>query len=112
MSLKVYYIDDEADLCENFADYFATKEIEVTTFTDPSQALDRAKINPPDIVFIDYRMPGTTGDEMAKLIAADIPKYLITGDIYVKTEYQFNGCFNKPYILEDIQQVLNGLLSN
>lgn len=111
MPIKVYYIDDEEGLCKNFVDYFAIKEIEVTTFTDPNLAFDAAKINPPDILFIDYRLPGTTGDEVAKSMAADIPKYLITGDISVKTEYQFKALFNKPYNPEDIRQVLNGLLS-
>lgn len=110
MPLKVYYLDDEEDLCEIFVDYFASEAVEVTTFTAPSLAFDTAKINPPDILFIDYRLPGTTGDEVAKSMAADIPKYLITGDISVKTEYQFKAVFNKPYKPEDIQQVLDGFL--
>ena len=110
MPLKVYYLDDEEALCEIFVDFFASSNVEVTTFTDPSLALDAAKINPPDILFIDYRLPGTTGDEVAKSMAADIPKYLITGDISVRTEYKFKAIFHKPYKAEDIRKVLNGLL--
>ena len=110
MPIKVYYLDDEEALCEIFADYFASNQVEITTFTDLTKAIALTQTNPPDLFFIDYRLPGTTGDEVAKSMAADIPKYLITGDIIVKTEYQFKAVFNKPYKPEDIQQVLDGFL--
>ncbi len=110
MQLNIYYLDDEEALCEIFVDYFASKEVNVTTFIDPKVAIDAIKKSPPDILFIDYRLPSTTGDELAKRMAADIPKYLITGDIGVKTEYKFKAVFNKPYKPEDIQQILDGFL--
>lgn len=110
MPLKVYYLDDEEALCEIFVDYFASNAVNVTTFIDPKVAIDAIKKSPPDLLFVDYRLPDTTGDEVAKSIAADIPKYLITGDISIKTEYQFNAVFNKPYKPEDIQLVLDGFL--
>ena len=112
MPLKVYYIDDEESLCENFVDFFASEAVEVTTFTDPAKAIALTQTNPPDLFFIDFRLPSTTGDEVAKSIAADIPKYLITGDINVKTEYQFKAVFDKPYAPEDIQKVLDGFLKS
>ena len=110
MPIKVYYLDDEQALCENFADYFASEAVEVTTFTDPAKAIALTQTNPPDLFFVDFRLPSTTGDEVAKSIAADIPKYLITGDVSVKTEYKFKAVFNKPYKSEDILQVLDGFL--
>ena len=110
MPLKVYYLDDEQDLCEIFVDYFASNEVEVTTFTDPAKAIDASRESPPEVLFVDYRLPGTTGDEVAKSLAAEIPKYLITGDISVKAEYTFQAIFYKPYKPEDIQQVLDGFL--
>lgn len=110
MPLKVYYLDDEEALCENFEDYFASNDVEVTTFTDPAKAIVLTQTNPPDLFFIDFRLPSTTGDEVAKSMAADIPKYLITGDVNAKTKYKFKAVFNKPYRPEDIQQVLDGFL--
>lgn len=111
MQLKVFYIDDEEGLCENFFDFFSSKDIEVITFTDPKMAIDQAKTSPPDLLFIDYRLPGTTGDKVVQCMAAAIPKFLITGDISVATEYKFSGIFTKPYNHEDIQGVLDGFLS-
>jgi CheY-like chemotaxis protein len=106
MPLKIYYLDDEEALCENFFDYFTSKDVIVTTFTDPNVAIDIIKKNPPDIFFIDYRLPGTTGDEVAKVLDPLLPKFLITGDIYVKTEYPFNSIFSKPVSEEEIFKVI------
>ena len=39
MPFKVYYLDHEEALCENFLDYFANKNVEVTTFTDPAKVI-------------------------------------------------------------------------
>ena len=110
MPLEAYYLDDEEALCENFVDYFSSKDVEVTTFTDPLKTIAHSLNHPPDLIFVDYRLPGTTGDEVAKSLDASVPKYLITGDINVKTEHKFLEVFSKPYKPEDIQQVLDDFL--
>lgn len=110
MPLKIYYLDDEEALCENFVDYFSSEAVEVTIFTDPAKAIAHSHKNPPDVLFIDFRLPNTNGDEVAKSMVSDIPKYLITGDIGVKTEYKFKAVLNKPYKPEDIQKVLDTFL--
>lgn len=117
MPLKIYYLDDEEALCENFVDYFASNEVSVTTFVDPRVAIEAIKKNPPDLLFIDYRMPGTNGDEIAKALDPKIPKYLISGDISIKTEYKFDEVFSKPYeesvIMELISRhILKKILKN
>lgn len=45
MALKVYYIDDEPDLLELFADLFSSKEIEIKTFADPLKAVELSLIH-------------------------------------------------------------------
>ena len=89
---------------------FASIEINVTTFTDPNMALEVAEANPPDILFIDYRLQDITGDEVASKMAAEIPKYLITGDNFLKIDYSFKAILIKPYQPEEIQQVLDAFL--
>jgi len=97
MPINVYYLDDEEALCENFADYFSSPEVIVTTFVDPKFAIEAILKSPPDLLFIDYRLPGTTGDEVASLLDPKLPKFLITGDISYKFEYSFDKVFSKPY---------------
>ncbi len=110
MAIKVFYIEDEPELCELFVDFFATSDISIQVFQDPSQAIKEAKINPPDIFFIDYRLPGIYGDEVALLLDPKIPKYLITGELSVDSKYAFTGIINKPYKNEDIEDILKTVL--
>jgi FixJ family two-component response regulator len=96
MSLKVYYLDDEPDLCENLADILSSPEVTVETFQDAASLVSRCEKFKPDLIFLDYRLPGTTGDEVAQKLEPSIPKILITGDIHVQTNYQFVAVLPKP----------------
>ena len=59
MRLKVFYLDDEPDLCEMFQENFETPDIEIKTFTDPNKFLGEMKTNLPHVVFLDYSFPMT-----------------------------------------------------
>ncbi len=107
MSLKIIYLDDEPDLCECFSDEFASEKIEVTTFTDPKRAIAAALESPPDLIFLDFRLPGTTGNAVALAMPKEIPKYLITGESEVNTTYKFEFVFGKPLEIEAIQKVID-----
>jgi DNA-binding NtrC family response regulator len=111
MQLKVYYIDDEEALCENFSDYFSSAEVCVKTFNDPQAAINYIEKNPPDLLFIDYRLSGTTGDQVAMAMDPKLPKFLITGDASFKIKYKFNGVFPKPYTESAIAAVISSYLS-
>ena len=97
MPFKVYYLDDEPGLLEIFVETFSSKNIEITTFEDPVRAIEEIKKNPPDLFFIDYRLPKITGDKIAQAVSPTIPKALIAGEISVKTETKFDAVFEKPY---------------
>ena len=112
MSFNIYYLDDEPLLCDLFVDYFESDDISITTFTLPELALKAAADKAPDLFFIDYRLPGTTGDIVALELPADIPKVLITGEINPKPEYQFDKIFLKPYNSTLIQDYLDLALKN
>lgn len=110
MKLKVFYLDDEKVLCDLFSEEFSSNEIQITTFTEAQKILDEVKLNLPDVIFLDYRLPGINGDQVALKMKNDIPKYLISGDLQVKTTYPFVGIFQKPYFEDDLQKVLQDLL--
>ena len=96
MPFRVYYLDDEPDLCEIMADILSSTAVTVETFQDVASLLSRCEKVKPDLVFLDYRLPGTTGDEVAQKLDPTIPKVLITGDIQVQTTYQFIAVLEKP----------------
>jgi DNA-binding response OmpR family regulator len=111
MPLKVYYLDDEPDLCANFTDHFECEEIQVTTFLDAEKAISAVKDNPPDIFFIDYRLPGINGEEVAWITSDKIPKYLVTGESSVGTDYEFSGIIDKAHGIVEIRHILDEFLA-
>ncbi len=107
MPLKVYYLDDEPELVEIFKDSYSSKDFEITGFTQPDQAVKIIQENPPDVLFIDYRLPNTTGDRIAQKIDSTIPKALITGDLFLQPITHFDIIFKKPYDDDEIISFLN-----
>ena len=104
MRLKIYYLDDEDDLLEVFADTFSNADNTITTFSDPALALEAIRSSPPDLLFIDYRLPNTTGDEFAQKIDASIPKILMTGDTHLTLESKFETVLEKPYSVSEVRK--------
>jgi FixJ family two-component response regulator len=95
MPLKIVYLDDEVALCENFKDLHATQDVEIETFTSPELAIESIRANPPDVIFIDYRLPGTNGEQVAYALNVSKPIILITGELELKTNYPFHCIIQK-----------------
>lgn len=112
MQLKVYYVDDETDLLEMFQETYSTPEILINVFSDPQLALRTIESDPPDLIFLDYRLPNTTGDRMALQMSPGIRKALITGDLSVKLEAHFEKIFEKPTSPAMIEEYLQSVLAD
>ncbi len=96
MALKIFYVDDEPELCELFEDLFSENDVHIKSFPDPLQALEEINQNPPDLLFMDYRMPGLSGVELAHKTSVEIKKYLISGENNLRPDYPFEGILSKP----------------
>jgi DNA-binding response OmpR family regulator len=103
LSFKIYYLDDEPELLELFVDTFSEPGIEICIFNDVSAFHEAIQRRIPDLIFLDYRLSGTTGDEIALRLDPNLPKALITGDQQVKTKAFFEAQFAKPYRTEEIE---------
>jgi DNA-binding NtrC family response regulator len=110
--LKIFYIDDEIELCENFSDEFSSESVQINTFTDPQCAIELAQINPPDLLFIDFRLPGTNGELMAQRFDPSIPKFLVTGEITNINVTCFRDVFRKPLQRLKVLEVISILSKN
>ena len=106
MSLKIFYIDDELALLEVFKELFDNEGIEILTFVNPKKALEELTKTQPDLIFIDYRLPGITGDELAKSFNPETPKALITGEMNVKTQTKFDRVFPKPFSITELEKYI------
>lgn len=106
MTLLVYYLDDEAALCDVFKDFISSDEIEVKTFTDSTDAIKYCTQKKPDIMFIDYRLSDTTGNLVADEIDQGIEKILVTGELDLPNYSVFSQVISKPYSLVAISEML------
>ena len=61
---RILVIDDEPALGENIQRMLRQPGVTVALWTEPSKALADAIANPPDLVFLDMRMPGMSGEEV------------------------------------------------
>lgn len=110
MSFKIIYLDDETHLCEMFAENFSSERISVETFTDPEAAIQAINQTLPDLVFLDYRLPHMTGEEVAARLKKSIPKAIVTGDIGITTLGSINRIFEKPFDFDAIQRFIQGFI--
>lgn len=105
--ITVIYIDDEPDLCEIFSDLYGDTEISIQTFTDPHVGLKAINESKPDVIFLDLRIPGMSGDELASKITHSAPIYLMTGDLQPNLKFKFEGILPKPFNDEKIRAAIN-----
>lgn len=99
-------MDDEQDLCEIFTELNQFDKVLIRTFVDPELAVAEALREKPDLVFLDYRLPGVTGDKVAEALQLDVPIYLISGDLNVKTSFNFVKIIGKPVNNSEIQKII------
>lgn len=107
MTKRVYYLDDEVDLCNLFKEFIQSDTVEVVTFVDTQEAIQRCEKFPPDLMFIDYRLSDTTGNLVAEALSDDFEKILVTGELELPQHAVFSEVISKPYRLLDIQKVVD-----
>lgn len=110
--IKVYYVDDEPELCELFDDLFANSEVLICTFSDPTVALQKILTNPPDLLFMDYRMPGMNGVELAQKSPIHLKKYLISGENNLTKDILFEAILSKPLNIQLIRKIIMDAIKN
>jgi two-component system, NtrC family, response regulator HydG len=117
---RIFVIDDEAALGENIQRMLRLPGLTVMTFVDPSKGVGAALANPPDLVLLDVRMPGMTGEEVfARLREAhpSLPIVFLTafGTVEGAVLAMRNGAFDylqKPFKRDDLLLVVNRALSH
>jgi DNA-binding response OmpR family regulator len=106
MTKRVYYLDDEASLCSVFKEFVSLLGFEVTTFVNAHEAIEACVEQPPDLMFIDYKLADVTGVEVAELLDSDIPKILVTGELSVRGVEAFQEVLEKPFRLAELKRLI------
>ncbi|HYW43326.1 MAG TPA: sigma-54 dependent transcriptional regulator [Bryobacteraceae bacterium] len=117
---RIFVIDDEAAMGENIQRMLKFPETTVTAYTDPVKGLADALAKPPELVLLDMRMPGMSGEEVfARLHEAHpgVPIVFLTafGSFEGAVVAMRNGAFDylqKPFKREDLLLVAKRALSH
>ena len=117
---RIFVIDDETAMGENIQRMLKFPDTTVTAYADPVQALADALAQPPDLVLLDMRMPGMSGEEVfARLHQAHpaLPIVFFTafGSVEGAVVAMRNGAFDylqKPFKREDLLLVVKRALSH
>ena len=117
---RILVIDDEAALGENIQRMLRLPGTTVSAFVDPAKGLAECLANPPDLVLLDVRMPGMSGEEVfARLheVHPGLPIVFLTafGSVEGAVLAMRNGAFDylqKPFKREDLLLVVKRALSH
>lgn len=111
--------EDEFLLADMLASFLEDEGHDVATAQHGLQALELIRERRPAIILTDFMMPLMTGLELAQAVRADaliadIPIVLMTGaqgSIGRAHPEAFNAVIDKPYVLSDLLDVVNKLIS-
>ena len=121
-SERILLAEDEPVLCNLYQQFLVQAGYQVTTFTNPSKALDLFRESPKDfdLVLSDVTMPRMTGDKMGLQMMAirpELPVVLMTGFSQHMTEelaqaQGFRGLLHKPLVKNSLLLKLREILNN
>ena len=86
--VHVLIVDDERDFADLLAERLRTRGMEVQTAYSGQEALETARVRPPEVVVLDMRMPGMSGLETMDALKAEKPApefILLTADSTLDT---------------------------
>lgn len=112
--INVWVVDDEEDLGLIFKESFESDKIVISYYKSPEAVLEALKQNDsiPDAFFLDYRMPGIDGVQLASQLPSRIPKFLITGELEMSCNIPFNDILIKPYNFNKVLNILSNIQQN
>ena len=118
MTFKILVVDDEPEFRHILAKVLTEMGNEVSTASSGRQALAKIRENPPDILFLDIKMPQMSGLECLRRLSKLRRKLVVvvmTGyaDIESAREAMRLGAdefISKPFDIDDLKRLVNELV--
>ncbi len=112
---RVLVVDDNVDAAESLAETLKIAGHEVEVAFDGPSAIERVRINPPDVVLCDIGLPGLSGYDVARTLRASglnaiqliaVSGYAQPEDVAKAVEAGFDQYVAKPCDPEAIERLL------
>ena len=103
---RIGVVEDEQDIREILVELFEEKSYTVDCYGNGKVALESLKDKPVDILIVDIKLPGLTGDRLiTELKKQSISSYIIpiSGELRIENQIKALGCqdfFSKPFDLD------------
>jgi CheY-like chemotaxis protein len=117
--MKILWFDDEADILYLCRTVLSRHGYEVFTSSDCSQLFDMISTVKPDVIVMDYHMPGINGLEATQQIKqsdyGSIPVVCCTANTEIAKEAKEAGVdafLNKPFSTQDLEYFIRKLAPN
>ncbi|MGE5095323.1 MAG: sigma-54-dependent transcriptional regulator [Betaproteobacteria bacterium] len=115
MAFAVLIVDDEATLTKNIGAFLGRHGFETETASSGEEALERLETFRPDVVLLDFHLPGMDGLETLKRIQVSQPEarvIMITGhsSVRVAVDAMKAGAYDyvaKPVVLGELKILLD-----
>lgn len=117
---KILVVDDDHDIAETLVEFLSDEGHEVSVCYLGEDALRLVPEQMPDVVFLDYLLPGRWGDEVAKELKRNpttngIPLILMSAGgaraMEIATQAGVAYFLAKPFFLEDVETALARVLA-
>ncbi len=110
---RVLIVDDEPDLLKSLAFRMKKAGYDVIEATSGEEGLDKASSGKPDVIILDWRLPGIPGTEVYKRLKADaalkrVPVLFLTASREqeelqrLKQDMGIEHIMIKPYEFKDV----------
>lgn len=118
--LKILLVDDEKELISTISERMALRNIEATAALSGPEAIQRIRKVDYDVVILDVKMPGMSGQETLRQIKQakpQLPVIMMTGHGSMKESLEAmneGACdyLMKPVALEDLMQKIEAAVAN
>ena len=111
---KLLVVDDVDLIKEFITDFFQDSPYQVLTANNSEAAVQAAREQRPDLIFMDLNLSGVDGREITRQLrsfpeTASIPVVVMTGNILDEADYRplFDDLLQKPFRLDRLQEVVD-----
>ena len=122
MSRKILIVDDEPNIIFMLSHRLKQSGFEIVTGKDGQEALDKARMENPDLIILDLMLPKMNGYTVCGLLKRDekfskTPVIILTARAQKSDEKQgieagADAYVKKPFKSEELLQVIENLLNN